>query len=112
MCIDYRQLNMVTVPDSFPLPNMRTLFDKLAGAKWFTAFDVLWGYHSVPIAAESIHKTALIANDELLEFTRMSFGLSNAPATFQRMIVTALVGLGDVSAAYLDDVLVYGNDLA
>ena len=111
MCVDYRQLNMVTVPDSFPLPHMRTLFDKLYGAKWFAAFDVLWGYHNIPVAADSVGKTAFIANDEFLEFTRMPFGLSNAPATFQRMIVTALVGLGDISAAYLDDVLVYGNDL-
>ena len=111
MCIDYRQLNMVTVPDSFPLPNMRTLFDKLHGSKWFTAFDVLWGYHNIKIAPDSIAKTAFIANDELLEFTRMPFGLSNAPATFQRMIMTALVGLGEISAAYLDDILVYAPDL-
>ena len=111
MCVDYRQLNMVTVPDSFPLPHMRTLFDKLCGAKWFSAFDVLWGYHNIPVATDSISKTAFIANDEFLEFTRMPFGLSNAPATFQRMIMTALIGLGNISAAYLDDVLVYGNDL-
>ena len=111
MCIDYRQLNMVTVPDSFPLPNMKTLFDKLQGSQWFTAFDVLWGYHNIKIAPDSIAKTAFIANDELLEFTRMPFGLSNAPATFQRMIMTALVGLGEISAAYLDDILVYAPDL-
>jgi len=111
LCIDYRHLNRVTVPDSFPLPNVRTLMEKLAGSKWFAALDVLWGYHNVPLEQKSIEKTAFIANDELWEFTRMPFGLSNAPATFQRMMLTALIGLGDISAVYLDDVLVFAETL-
>lgn len=111
LVIDYRQLNLVTVPDRQPLPHMKTLFDRLHGAQWFMAFDVLWGYFNVKVDEKSIEKTAFIANDELLEFVRMPFGLSNAPATFQRMIQTALAGLSDISAAFLDDILVFGNDL-
>ena len=96
---------LVTVKDSFPLPNIRELIDRLSGARWFTALDVLWGYHNIKIAEDSVAKTAFIANDELLEFTRLPFGLCNAPATFQRMMMTALIGLGHISATYLDDVL-------
>jgi hypothetical protein len=61
--------------------------------------------------ANSIEKTAFLANEELLEFTRMSFGLTNAPATFQRMMLTALAGLGYISCTYLDDVLIYAKYL-
>ena len=61
--------------------------------------------------AKSIENTAFLANEELPEFTRMPFGLTNAPATFQRMMLTALVGLGHISCTYLDDVLIYAQDL-
>ena len=111
MCVDYRRLNDVTIKDSFPLPDIRDLMDKLSGAKWFGSYDVLWGYHNVKVADDSIPKTAFIANDELLEYVRMPFGLCNAPATFCRMMLVALTGLGHISATYLDDILVYAPDL-
>jgi hypothetical protein len=111
MCVDYRALNSVPKKYSFPLPNYRELIDKLAGAKWFSSFDVLWGYHNIPLAKDSIPKTAFISNDELLEFTPLPFGISNAPATFQRMMCTALIGMGQISATYLDDVLVFAGTL-
>jgi hypothetical protein len=85
--------------------------DKLAGSKWFSALDVLWGYHNVPMHVKSIEKTAFLANDELLEFTRMPFGLTNAPATSQRMMLTALIGMGHISCTYLDDVLIHATNL-
>ena len=110
MCVDYRALNSAR-KGLVSLPNIRELIDKLAGAKWFSAFDVLWGYHNIPLAKDSIPKTAFIANDELLEFTRLPFGLCNAPATFQRMMCTALIGMGHISATYLDDVLVFAGTL-
>ena len=72
MVVDYSGLNLVTVKDSFPLPNIRELIDRLSGARWFTALDVLWGYHNIKIAEDSVPKTAFIANDELLEFTRVA----------------------------------------
>ena len=111
MCVDFRALNSVTRKDSFPLPNIRDLIDRLSGSKWFSAFDVLWGFHNIPLAKDSIPKTAFIANDELLEYTRLPFGLANAPAAFQRMMCTALVGLGHISATYIDDVLVFATTL-
>ena len=111
MCVDFRALNSVTRKDSFPLPNIRDLIDRLSGSKWFSAFDVLWGFHNIPLAKDSIPKTAFIANDELLEYTRLPFGLANAPAAFQRMMCTALIGLGHISATYIDDVLVFATTL-
>jgi hypothetical protein len=62
-------------------------------------------------ASETDRKTAFLANDELLEFTRMPFGLTNAPATFQCMMLTALIGMGHISCTYLDDVLTNTKDL-
>jgi hypothetical protein len=110
MCVAFRALNDVILK-AFPLPNIRDLVDRLAGFKWFSALGVLWGFHSIPLSNESIPETAFVANDELWEYTRLSFALVNAPAAFQRMMCTVLTGLGQISATYIDDALVYSTIL-
>ena len=105
MCVDYRPLNLATRQDSFPLPNIRELLDKLHGSKWFSSFDVLRGYHNIPVEPSSIPKTAFIADDGLYGWVRMSFGLCNSPAIFRRMILTDLLGLGSICMTYCDEIL-------
>jgi hypothetical protein len=83
-CGDYRPLNLQTVEDKYPLPNMADLAARLDGCKLFSKLDLRKGYLQVPVAAEDVAKTAIITPFGLFEFTRMPFGLQNAGMTFQR----------------------------
>jgi hypothetical protein len=87
ICIDYRKLNDISIKDNYPLPFINELVhDKLSGTKFFTSLDLADGYHQIPIKAEDKHKTAFITEKGLFEFNVMAFGLTSAPATFQRMM--------------------------
>lgn len=106
MCVDYRKLNAKTIKDRFPLPRVDEYLDRVQGCKYFTTLDLASGYHQIPVAAESIDKTAFITPDGHYEYLRMPFGLVNAPAVFQRAINTILGNLRFTTAlAYLDDIL-------
>lgn len=93
MCVDFRALNTITVKDRYPLPLIEDQLDALGSAKWFTALDMASGFYQIPIAADSIEKTAFVTPDGHFEFLRMPFGLANAPAVFQRAIHKALKDL-------------------
>ena len=103
-CGDYRRLNSVTVPDTYPLPNMMDFTSRLEGCKWFSKVDLKKGYHQIPMNAEDIPKTAIVTPFGLFEYTRMTFGMRNAGSTFQRLMDRVLAGSN--AFAYLDDVLV------
>ena len=92
-CVDYRKLNSVTLRDSYPLPRMRDLFDKLCGAKYFTLLDLASGFWQIPMFTADKHKTAFISQYGLFEFNVMPFGLLNAPMTFQRVMDVLLTGV-------------------
>ena len=109
-CIDYRRLNAVTKRDVYPLPRMDDVFDRLAGAKFFSSLDLMSGYWQVPVAEADRSKTAFITPDGLYEFMRLPFGLNNAPSTFQRLMDRVLARLKwQMCLVYLDDVLVFGK---
>ena len=78
-CIDFRQLNDVTVKDKYPLPRMEDVFDSLHGAKYFSNLDLLKGFWQIPIAENDKNKTAFSTRKGHFEFNRMPFGLTNAP---------------------------------
>lgn len=110
---DYRKLNEVIKKDRFPIPKISDLIDRLSKASIYTKIDLRWGYNNVRIKEGDEWKLAFITPFGLYEPTVMFFGLSNAPATFQRMmnhILDDLIREGHVMV-YLDDILIFTNDL-
>src|SRR3954462_9506688 len=86
MCVDYFPLNLATINNKYPLPKINDLYDQLAGSSVFSKMDLRLGYPQIKIRNEDIPKTAFTTRYGLYEYTIMSFGLTNAPATFSRMM--------------------------
>jgi hypothetical protein len=108
--VDYRKLNDVTKKDCFPLPQIDNTLDTLAGTKWFSTLDLKSGYWQVDVHPDDNEKTAFSSGQGLWQFPVLSFGLRNAPATFELLMETVLRGLTyDLCLVYLDDVIVIGN---
>ena len=109
-CVDYHKVNVITRKDAYPLPRVDDTLDTLACCKWFTTLDLLSGYWQVEVDEKDREKTAFTTPDGLFEFTRMPFGLCNAPATFQRLMDLVLAGLQwNNCLVYLDDILIVGK---
>ena len=108
MCVDYRRLNLQTIPEKWPLPRINDILDGLVGSKWFTTLDLKSGYYQIAMAKNSIDKTAFVTPDGHYEFLRMPFGLKNAPSHFSKIMFQALGSLSFVKI-YLDDITIHSE---
>ena len=110
MCIDYRRLNAKTCRDSFPLPRIEEALDSLKGAKYFSTLDLASGYNQIAVNEADKHKTAFIMPFVLFQYERLPFGMSGAPATFQRFMQRLFSEkLFEILLIYPDDLLVFSE---
>ena len=110
-CIDFRKLNSRTIRDAYTLPCIDDTIDTLLGAKFFSKLDLRSGYWQVEMKEEDKYKTAFsVGNLSFYECNRMAFGLTNAPATFQRLMEGTMAELNlKECLIFLDDILIFSE---
>ena len=112
LCIDYRKINARTIKDSYPLPKIEDLFMTLGSSKYFSAMDLSKAYYQVPLTERAKKISAFTTPMGLYEFERLSFGMVNAPATFQRLMENCFRDMNLVDLIiFLDDLLVHAETL-
>ena len=106
LCTDYRRVNAVTVPDSFPLPRIEDCIDQIGSAAFVSKLDLLKGYWQVPLTPRASDISAFVTPDNFMQYTVMPFGMCNAPATFQRLVNIVFADVPNCTA-YLDDIVIH-----
>ncbi|WVZ95473.1 hypothetical protein U9M48_041234 [Paspalum notatum var. saurae] len=109
-CVDFRHLNAITVKTSYPVPIIEELLDELGQASWFSSLDLTAGYHQILLQSGEGPKTAFQTHSGHYEFRVMAFGLSGAPATFQKAMNSTLAPyLRKFVLVFSDDILIYSK---
>ena len=108
-CTDYRKLNQIVRSDSYPLPRIDDLIDRVGDSNFVTKIDLLSAYFQIPLTPRAQDVSSFITPDGLYRFKVMPFGLKTAPAAFQKLINTITREVQNCSA-YLDDIIVYSKN--
>lgn len=110
-CVDFRKLNQVTKKDAYPLPYVSTILDRLKGARFLSSLDIKSAYYQIPLKSNSKEYTAFtVPGKGLYHFKRLCFGLTNAPACWQRLIDRVLgADLEENVFVYLDDIIIISS---
>jgi hypothetical protein len=111
LCIDYRELNHVTIKNKYPLPRIEDLFNQLKEAKVFSKIDLQSGYHQLKVKEEDVQKTAIRTRYGHYEFRVMPFGVTNAPSVFMDLMNRVFhMYLNLFVVVFIDDILIYSTN--
>ena len=113
ICIDFRNLNISSIKDNYPLPDMETLLQRVTGSSMMSMLEGFSGYNQVLVKKEDRHKTTFTSPWGTFEYLRMPFGLLNASATFQRAMDYAFNELiGKIIEIYQDGLVVFSKEIS
>ena len=112
LCVDFRRLNEITVKKVFPLPDHQQIIDCLEGAKYFSTLDLSQGYYQISVDEADQSKCAFTTKSGQYCFTRMAFGLTNAPCSFQRALNSVMRSVNwKKCVIFMDDILIFGRTI-
>ena len=107
LCVDFRKINSLTRPMPFFMPRVEEVVEGIGKAKYISKLDLAKGFYQVPLTTTAMQKTAFTCHKGNFHFTRMPFGVKNAPACFQMLMQRVLGDVTDFSMAYMDDVVIF-----
>ena len=106
-CTDFRKVNHLTKPDSFPMPRIDDCIDRIGQAQYVTRLDLLKGFYQIDLTPDAREISAFVTPDGLFQYKVMPFGMRNGPATFQRLMTQVISGLKKTDV-YIDDLVISG----